>query len=348
MLGRGLAFFLSVLLLADYSACATAETRQERQARYDWRNMPGQKMFFDSRSPMTVSELLSRGGEPVKLEAHLWMPEKASGPVPAVVIFSCGAVVVKEKAGVYGDEFHRQGYAVVNLNSLKSRVDDVAHHENAIWRYRYATIVDVFEVLKTLAADPRIDPKRIAIIGWVNGGMPILSAPIEELREIYIGSDIRYAAMVAISPYCSIATLGARYSATPILTLHGEKDDFMPLKPCELYRKEAVARGANIEMFVYPGIYHNWDMVGLRFRFDSASFGFKEDCLMQTDLKEGGLRLGDGTMLRDDTRKRGEIISKYTRSCRTGGITQSGDQRTRTDAIARVMAFIKKALVIAS
>jgi dienelactone hydrolase len=113
--------------------------------------------------------------------------------------------------------------------------------------------------LKFLAADQRIDAKRIAIMGWTNGGMSVLGAAIEGLRTRYVGAELRYAAIVTVSPFCGIATLGRRFSGTPILSLHGEQDDFMPLKPCQFYRQEAVSRGASWEIIVYPGVSHNWE-----------------------------------------------------------------------------------------
>lgn len=306
-----------------------------------WQNIPGQEISIDSRSPLTMSDLRTGAGANVKIDAHLWMPDNASGPVPAVVIFNCGAVELEQKEGAYTDEFHRRGYAVLNVNGLGARVDDVAGNLNeAVFKYRYATIVDALMSLKTLAADPRIDAKRIAIIGWTNGGTSILGADIEELRATYVGPASHFASIVPITPACGEATLGAHFEQTPVLAVLGEKDDFAPPKPCEAYRDAANARGAKLDMFVYPGTAHNWEM-NIAVHFDVTQTSLKETCFVQSDIGQNAIRLGDGRVLPigPDTPN---AVRTYIESCRTGGITEGGDLAVRRDALARVADFIAK------
>lgn len=336
--------FLSILALATWSAEAGARTRQERIQQNAWRDLPGEKVYLDSRSPLSVTELVARKGEPTKVEAYLWMPDEAKGPVPVVVIFNCGNTMVYNKEGYWSGKFHRQGYAVLIVNSLEARAPG-NKLIGQVFRYRYATMVDVFVALNFLAADSRIDAKRIAIMGWSNGGMSVLGAAIEGLRTRYVGPELHYAAIVAISPYCGIATLGQRFSATPILSLHGERDDFMPLKPCQFYRQEAVSRGANFEMVVYPGVVHNWELTYRVHRDRTQST--MVDCYTVTDLAQRALRLGDGTTVALGTPNIGGILKKYASSCRKTGITEGNDKHSRADTYARISAFIQKSFTSA-
>ena len=332
-------YFLTVLALATWSGEAGAKSRQERIKLNAWKDLPGQKVFLDSHSPLTVAELVTGQGSPVRVEAHLWMPDNAKGPVPVIVLFNCGNTMLYKKEGYWSEKFHRRGYAALIVNSLDARAPGT-NISGAVFRYRYATMVDVFVALKFLAADQRIDRKRIAIMGWTNGGMSILAAAIEGLRNRYAGPELHYAAAVAISPFCGIATLGRRYSGTPILSLHGERDDFMPVKPCQFYRQEAVSRGANFEMVVYPGANHNWELPYRVHRdLTQSTLG---DCYLVTDIVERGIRLGDGKTVTSATPNYREVLRKYLTACKKVGITEGNHKRSRADSDARIDAFIQK------
>ena len=336
--------FLSLALLPD-DAGAQLTTRQQILTAMDWKTLPGEEFALDSRSPTTATELLAGEGAPTKVDAHLWMPDNASGRVPAVVLFNCGNTMVREKEGYYSDVFHRMGYAVLIVNSLSARAPGATLSGAEIFHFRLAAMVDAVLALKTLAANPRIDPKRIAIMGWANGGMSILGGAIEELLEKYAGRDLHYAAIVPISPFCGVASLGARFAATPILSFHGEHDDFMPLKPCQFYKQEAVARGADFEMVVYPGDYHNWEMP-FAVRHDQTQNSLR-DCYVITDLGQHVVRLGTGATLTPATPNFAETVTGYLRSCSTNGITEGNDERSRADSHARIPAFIQKAFASA-
>jgi dienelactone hydrolase len=329
---------LSILVVA-WSTEAGAQSRQERIQARAWTNLPGERVSLQSRSPLTPIELRDGTGASVQVEAHLWMPDNAKGPVPVVVIFNCGNTMLYEKEGVWAEKFHRQGYAVLIVNSLAARVpgNDIT---GEVMRYRYATIVDVFVALKFLAADRRIDAKRIAIMGWSNGGVSILAAAIEGLRTRHVGPKLHYAAIVAISPYCGIGTLGARYSGTPILSLHGEQDQFMPAGPCRFYRQEAVSRGAQYEMIVYPGAVHNWEMAFPVHQDRTQTY--MGDCYVVTDLAQRAVRLGNGTTLAAGTANMAEIATKYVDACKKRGFAEGNHARSRADSQARITAFIQQ------
>jgi dienelactone hydrolase len=343
---QGLLYFLSLVLMSIIcNSDALAQTRQDTLLAQDWKDIPGEKLFVASRSPSTIEELLNGGGPDAKVEAHLWLPEQSSGPVPVVVLFNCGNTMVKDKEGVHAEAFHKQGYAVMIVNSLAARAPG-RDLDSEVFRFRYASMVDVFETLKLLAADPRIDSKRVAIMGWTNGGSAILGAAIETLRVKYVGPDLKYAAIIPISPYCGISTLGAHYDPTPILTFHGQKDDFMPLKPCQFLEQEAKARGANIDAVVYPGAYHNWEMQ-FPIHVDKTQNSLGE-CYLVTDLEQKALRLGNGTSLAPGAANARETVGQYAKTCKVQGITEGKDSSSRADEYERIKTFLQKAFTSAA
>jgi dienelactone hydrolase len=102
-----------------------------------------------------------------------------------------------------------------------------------------------------LAAQPYVDPVRIALLGWSNGGSAVLWA---------VSGDVRPAAndwRVAIAFYPGCRTPSKNVDWTPRVVPHvliGAADDWTPPAPCRVLKE----RGA-IQLIEYPGAYHGFD-----------------------------------------------------------------------------------------
>ena len=194
--------------------------------------------------------------------------------------------------------------------------------------------------MKSLSQDRRIDPKRIAILGWANGGSAILTAAIDELRTIYAGPDLRFAAIVPIQAWCGVAVVGKSDPHTPILILHGGKDDFLPPQACQSVGGDARAAGAEVNIVIYPEAAHNWDgPVAMRFIPNWPSV---KDCLMVTDLRTMTVRMGNGVTASAEERSALMQMSDYMHSCISQGQTEGRVESVRAKALADVKAFLKK------
>jgi len=104
--------------------------------------------------------------------------------------------------------------------------------------------------LELLKRDPRVDPARIAAIGYCFGGGVVL----DMARS---GADL--AAMVSFH-----GSLGTKTPAQPgkvkarVLVLAGGADPFVPAEQVEAFRKEMQAAGARFEVVTYPGAKHGF------------------------------------------------------------------------------------------
>ena len=104
--------------------------------------------------------------------------------------------------------------------------------------------------LELLQRDPRVDPARIAAIGYCFGGGVVL----DMARS---GADL--AAMVSFH-----GSLGTKTPAQPgkvkarVLVLAGGADPFVPAEQVEAFRKEMQAAGARFEVVTYPGAKHGF------------------------------------------------------------------------------------------
>lgn len=174
---------------------------------------------------------------------------------------------------------------------------------------------DAWAALQWLAAQPGIDPDRIAVIGWSHGGSTVLSAlDLRQAQWPRVG--VVPAAAVAFYPGCSEALRQHAQPASPLLLMMGDADDWTPARPCEQWAQPFIpAPGsmakeqnaiAQVELKIYPGAFHNFDGTApVRVRADVPN----------------GLRPG-------------------------AGVTTGGDPAARADAHQRLLDFLERTAVI--
>lgn len=129
-----------------------------------------------------------------------------------------------------------------------------------------ATIFDAYRALAFLTQQPFVDPERVAAIGFSQGGWLALASV--ERGMIERSSEEKFRAAIAFYPPC--LSLKGRMTV-PTLILIGEFDDWTPAGECRnlaegrddygISRQQGV--GVPIELVVYPGAYHGFDVPGL-------------------------------------------------------------------------------------
>ena len=108
---------------------------------------------------------------------------------------------------------------------------------------------------------------RIGVIGWSQGGgVTLLSIGQPSLGRPAALPKGDFRAAVAFYPgSCRDERLPAGWTIRiPLLILMGAEDVWTPMAPCKAVAEAAIARGASIEMQVYPGAYHAFDAPNLR------------------------------------------------------------------------------------
>lgn len=182
-----------------------------------------------------------------------------TGPFPAVII---SHTVGGFQPEVEGDAMRRllaAGYAVGALDHFAPR----GLREASGGGFTTAAAAsDALIALRLLATHPRIDPKRIAMIGFSMGGQAAQNAAYEPIRHRFAG-DARFAAHVSFyGPCSSLALDGARtMTGAPVLLLFGGKDETTTRERCG--QIEALVRAAQpdapLRAIWYPEAYHAWN-----------------------------------------------------------------------------------------
>jgi dienelactone hydrolase len=99
---------------------------------------------------------------------------------------------------------------------------------------RLNMILDLYRSLAVLAAHPRVDPNRIAVMGFSRGGQATLYASLKRFHKMWNAGGIDPAAYIALYPPCITTYIGdTEVSDHPIRMFHGISDDYVEIAPCE-------------------------------------------------------------------------------------------------------------------
>jgi dienelactone hydrolase len=216
-------------------------------------------------------------GQPgTMLDGYLFRPDGA-GPFPAIVglhgcsgMFARGTSTISSIYRAWAAELTRQGFAFLLVDSLGSRrhgqMCSVDGFDLNIFRRRPR---DAFGGLWYLQAQPFVRRDRIGVAGWSQGGAAALYAigrqsPLRPSNPL----PVDFRAAVAFYPgACNEHRQGAGWSsATPLLVLMGAEDVWTPVEPCRSFLDGAIARGNAVDVVVYPGAYHGFDVPNNRRR----------------------------------------------------------------------------------
>jgi len=205
------------------------------------------------------SFLLGAPGTPVTLAGELRLPRgPAPGRLPAVILLHASGGILSGH-DIWARQILELGYAVFVLDSLTGRGLSAADGQAALGRLNM--VVDLFAALDLLAGHPRIDPARIAVLGFSRGANAALQASLRRFDALWNRSGTSFAAHLAFYPDCSTRYAGeSEVSARPIRIFAGWADDLSPAQPCldYVYRLR-VAGAEDVEIAVYPDAPHGFD-----------------------------------------------------------------------------------------
>jgi len=225
------------------------------------------RMEIHSFQSMTLTdqEFLTgrKEGKPVTLAGELRLPRSGNDRLPVVVLLH-GSGGVGVNVLDWAQYLNAMGVATFVLDGFTGRgIVNTNNDQSQLGRL--AMIVDVYRALDVLARHPRIDPARIALMGFSRGGQDALYASLKRFQRLYAPVGREFAAYIVFYPDCTTTYRDDEDVADkPIRIFQGSADDYDPVAPSRAYVKRLQAKGKNVQLTEYAGAGHNFDNRALK------------------------------------------------------------------------------------
>jgi dienelactone hydrolase len=244
---------------------------------------------------LTTQQFLlgEHNGKPALLAGELRIPISAKGRIPAVVLLH-GSGGLGEYVERWGQEINDIGVAAFVLDSFSGRGITSTIDDQTQLSYQ-AMIVDGYRALAMLGHDSRIDPDRIAVMGFSRGAVASVYSSMERFRKAYAPANLAFAAHIGLyAPCYTTYRDDENITGKPIRLFHGTADEWDPIEPCRQYVERLKKKGADITLTEYAGAQHTYD----NFRRPQMDFPNAQN-LGKCSLTEGD----HGTILNSKTGK---------------------------------------------
>jgi dienelactone hydrolase len=280
--------------------------------------------------PTTSLLTLTKEGTDTVVWGDLRLPREATGPLPTVILLH-GAGGVSPNLADWASELHHIGIATFVLDSFGGR--GITETRTGLARINLGSrLVDVYRALELLATHPRLDPARIALMGFSQGGGVVLLARQTRFQQLWTSGERQFVAFLAFYPAgCNARLLHEdQVSAGPLRIFHGTADDQTIIEPCRAYVERLRTFGQDVALIEYPGARHAFDIRTLppaRAQQDVIS---GRNCVY-VERERGAFEI----MYRDTGQP-----APSSEACLSRGITVSYQPRARQQAVQDVKALL--------
>ena len=199
-----------------------------------------------------------KAGKPAHIAGELRLPRGAAVRFPVVILLH-GSGGISPATDRWAQELNGIGVAAFILDSFTGRgitstVNDQTQLDSI------AMTVDAFRALAMLAEHPRIEPKKIAIMGFSKGAVAAVYSSVTRFKQMHGPADVGFAAHIGFYTPCNVAYRGDdKVTGAPIRLFHGIADDYVSIEPCRTYVSRLKAAGADVSLTEYPDAYHAFD-----------------------------------------------------------------------------------------
>jgi dienelactone hydrolase len=209
---------------------------------------------------LSTQQILSgeTNGKPAIVAGQLRIPKAGNDKLPAIILVH-GSGGLSASPDEWAKELNGIGVAVFILDSFAGRgivstVNDQSQLDHL------AMMVDAYRALGVLAQHPRIDPARIAVIGFSKGAVAAVYSGTQRFRKQFGPANTEFAAHIGLYTPCNVAYRDDdKVTGKPIRLHHGIPDDWVSIEPCRALTARLKQAGADIALAEYPGSYHAYD-----------------------------------------------------------------------------------------
>jgi dienelactone hydrolase len=197
------------------------------------------------------------GGKPVTMTGEFRIAQ-GSGRLPVVVLMH-GSGGIGANIEPWTKKFNAMGISTFTVDGFTGRgLTSVNTDQASLGRLNF--ILDIYRALDILAKHPRVDPDRIALMGFSRGGQAALYASLTRFHKLWNKSGVQFAAYIPFYPDCSTSYSGeSDIVEKPIRIFHGIPDDYNPVASCKPYIQRLRDAGRDVVLTEYPDAQHGFD-----------------------------------------------------------------------------------------
>jgi dienelactone hydrolase len=183
---------------------------------------------------------------------------QGQGRLPTVVLMH-GSGGIGPNVQMWSEEFNAMGISTFAIDGFTGRgLTSTSNNQALLGRLNF--ILDIYRALDILAKHPRVDPERIALMGFSRGGQAALYASLKRFHKMWNKSGAEFAAYVPFYPDCATTFIGdTDVVDRPIRIFHGSADDYNPVASCKAFVARLRTAGHDIELTEYPNAWHVFD-----------------------------------------------------------------------------------------
>jgi len=251
-------------------------------------SMPGRMEIHPVQSKtLSGDEFLlnpAGAGTPVMLAGELRLPQGSTAKWPALVLVH-GSGGISGGADMWIHQLNQAGIAAFVLDTFTGRgiVSTVADQAQL---HSLAMMVDAYRALDLLAKHPRIDSKKISVIGFSKGAVAAIFSASTRFKEMH-GSAAKFASHIGLYTPCNSRFIGdTQVTGAPMRFFHGTSDDYVNVVPCRAFVRELQQKGVDATLTEFPDTEHGYDNPLSAKRAASASAQSTRNCLF-TETKPG-------------------------------------------------------------
>lgn len=203
-------------------------------------------------APTRVSIPIS-GGRTLDGTLH---PASTGRPSPGVIILHTAYMQVEPGDTAFAEAISAEGFTALTLNFIHPG------HQPKIWNPRITK--DLKNVAAWLSQRPEVGGKPIGAAGFSLGSHALLLAardPSIKAVVVYYGAfdPNLLPGKVTLPPSVPVPLKVAGNVTVPVLLLHGDDDDEVPVAQAVEMKDRLEAAGTTVDLVRYPGAYHRFD-----------------------------------------------------------------------------------------
>jgi dienelactone hydrolase len=160
---------------------------------------------------------------------------------------------------MWAEELNAIGISAFAIDGFTGRgLTSVSANQALLGRLNF--ILDIYRGLDILARHPRVDPSRIALMGFSRGGQAALYASLKRFHGMWNKSGVEFAAYVPFYPDCMTTYMSdSDVADRPIRIFGGTVDDYNPIARCKPLVERLRAAGRDVVITEYPNAPHAFD-----------------------------------------------------------------------------------------